>query len=185
MNQSRAIGPTFCDRDHDEATATLLDLAAIRSTVSITMTGSQSPVVQRLVGLLKQEPTDFEITILYSDLPKRKPASIEDVDLEQSILLAEGHLGLDARAFPFLVREIRKDYEQCKQGKETNHHELMVDITACLLLVNPDHATGWADRRRSLLRLSSDNKSSKDGPFCCWRREHSYLNLLMTQHSKA
>jgi hypothetical protein len=150
------------------------------------MTERQSPVVQRLVGLLKQEPTDFEITILYSDLPQRKPASIEDVDLEQSILLAEGHLGLDARAFPFLVREIRNDYKQCKQGKETNH-ELMMDSTACLLLVNPDHATGWADRRRSLLRLSNSdtNNSSNDGPICWWRREHSYLNLLMTQHSKA
>jgi hypothetical protein len=163
----------------------MMDLAA-RSTLSINMTESQSPVVQRLVGLLKQEPTDFEITILYSDLPKRKPASIEDVDLEQSILLAEGHLGLDARAFPFLVREIRKDYKQCKQGNETSHdHVNMVDITACLLLVNPDHATGWADRRRSLLRLSRDPNSSKDGPICWWRREHSYLNLLMTQHSKA
>lgn len=165
-----------------------MDLAAKSTVLPITMmTEFQSPVVQRLVGLLKQEPTDFEITILYSDLPKRKPASIEDVDLEQSILLAEGHLGLDARAFPFLVREIRKDYKQYKQkGKETNH-ERMVDITACLLLVNPDHSTGWADRRRSLLRLSSssDKHSSKDGPIFWWRQEHSYLNLLMSQHSKA
>jgi hypothetical protein len=163
------------------------------TTVSIsTMTESaQSPVVQRLVDLLKQEPTDFEITILCLPEELAKQPKSDLPNLEHVILLAEGHLGLDATAFPFLVREIRNDYKQYKkQGTKTNP-ELMVDITACLLLVNPDHATGWADRRRSLLRLSSNsatNNSSKDdgGRSCCWwRREHSYLNLLMTQHSKA
>jgi hypothetical protein len=92
-------------------------------------------------------------------------------------------------------------------------------VTACLLVVNPDHATAWADRRRALWFLvpthcrhgnpntdptlpppssslaasascasrSSSNSSTPttENDKEWWQKEYAFINLLMTQHSKA
>ena len=148
-------------------------------------TMSSSLVVDRMLLLLQEKPSDLEITVLQSG--DKKVACFGDVDVNQAIVLADGHLGLDARAFPWIVREIRRIYhilkKMMKKGQEMPPYSMM-QVTSCLLLVNPDHSTGWADRRLSLLKEteSCDLSAQK---ILLWQDEISFLNLLMTQHSKA
>jgi hypothetical protein len=161
---------------------------------------SQSPVIQRLTSFLKEEPADFEIAILSSNVSSEEEGANENNNsitgraalLEVSIVQHERHLGLDARALPWMTREIKQEYKALRKmfktsGKASETKEqsssrqmmMMIDATACLLLVNPDHATAWADRRRSLLHLETFLNSF------CWKKELAFVNLLMTQHSKA
>ena len=83
------------------------------------------------------------------------------------------------------------------------------NATTCLLLVCPDHASAWSDRKRILLN-NNDTDVAGDGDHddalsCCgtynnvnananntcaadnrkWQKELEFLNLLFTQHSKA
>ena len=156
---------------------------------------STSVVVEKLSGFLQQGPTDFEITILPTATTnvESKMLSIDD-----SIVLVDGkHLGLDARSLPWITREIRRDYKRIKQQQlqhplctTTNNPELLLQVTSCLLLVNPDHATAWADRRRCTLTLTQNEKEDTQnvtdkGDHTYWHQELKFLNLLMTQHSKA
>ena len=133
-----------------------------------------SKVVRLFSGLLAQKPTQYEITILpdhesYDGTPL----------LETSLVLVEGrYLGLDARSLPYITKEIRQDYNLQKQRFGCTN--ALLSSLSCLLLVNPDHATAWADRRRSLLQ--SFHISNDHG---IWNDELQYINLLMTQHSKA
>jgi hypothetical protein len=132
-----------------------------------------SPVVERLSGFLDQQPTDFEITILSgSDETKRQ------LSVDESIVLHGQHLGLEARSLPWLTQAIRQDYKRLRNSKESG---ILLTITSCLLLVNPDHATAWADRRRCLLKQQQEQSNNGGG----WKNELKYLNLLLTQHSKA
>jgi hypothetical protein len=158
---------------------------------------SQSPVIQRLTNLLKEEPTHFEITILSSSVSSEEEGANEKNSAGRAALLIvsivqhERHLGLDARALPWMTREIKQEYKALRKrftsgskASETKEQSssrqmMMLDATACLLLVNPDHATAWADRRRSLLHLETSLNSF------CWTKELAFVNLLMTQHSKA
>lgn len=141
------------------------------------MTSIQSQVVNKLCSLLEQRPTTFEITILSApvegDSEGSKAAKKNILSLDESLIIVEGaHLGLDARSLPWMTQEIRQEYKRLrKEGTEN-----LLAVTSCLLLVNPDHSTAWADRRRSL--LPRDNIET-------WQQELEYLNLLMTQHSKA
>ena len=133
-----------------------------------------SKVLLLLSGLLAQKPAQFEITILPDcEFSEGLPS------LESSLVLVEGtYLGLDARSLPRITKEIRHDYNLRKQRFGCTA-ELLTTLS-CLLLVNPDHATAWADRRRSLLQclhISNDHG--------IWDDELQYINLLMTQHSKA
>ncbi len=66
------------------------------------------------------------------------------------------------------------------------------DATTCLVLLCPDHATAWSDRKRILLHRQRQSKSSQSsqrrggGPIIeLWQEEIQFLNLLFTQHSKA
>ena len=133
-----------------------------------------SKVVRLLSGLLAQKPTHYEITILPDHESYDGPPS-----LETSLVLVEGrYLGLDARSLPYITKEIRQDYNLQKQRFGCTN--ALLSSLSCLLLVNPDHATAWADRRRSLLQ--SFHISNDHG---IWNDELQYINLLMTQHSKA
>lgn len=157
------------------------------------------PVIERLSGFLNQGPTTFEITILPIQSTEDERLSVDD-----SIVLVEGqHLGMDARSLPWITREIRQCYKlqkrqlrqqqqdstttikKKKKNEDIASFRNLLTVTSCLLLVNPDHATAWADRRRSLLHFGGDDDNYDDKYDDCWRRELTFLNLLMTQHSKA
>lgn len=148
-----------------------------------------SPVVNRLYELVQQGPTDFEITILPSATNVESEGDNDNDDqqvllsLDQSLVLVEGkYLGMDGRSLPWITRAIRKDYKNIKKAilsmNENENKNLLLQqlyqVTLCLMLVNPDHSTAWADRRRCLLGLSLD-----------WALELEFVTLLMTQHSKA
>jgi hypothetical protein len=139
---------------------------------------SLDPVVTKLSGYLQEGPIHFEITILPNNINNED----KQLTLEESIVLIDGqHLGLDARSLPWMTRDIRQAYWQCRRAQENSSSrdgDLLLTVTSCLLLVNPDHATAWADRRRCLLLFGNDGKHS-------WPSELAFLNLLMTQHSKA
>ena len=65
----------------------------------------------------------------------------------------------------------------------------------CLLLLCPDHATGWADRRHLLLRTSAFERKQEEadgastgagaGQQEVWFQEIQFLDFMFTQHSKA
>jgi hypothetical protein len=144
------------------------------------MERESSKVVLHFCGLLAQKPTQFEITIL----PTSSDRSESDgaLSLEESLVLVEGtYLGLDAKSLPYITKEIRQDYKQRKERSHVSGHtDGLLSTLSCLLLVNPDHATAWADRRRCLLKSSRISQDHK-----LWNEELHYINLLMTQHSKA
>jgi len=76
--------------------------------------------------------------------------------------------------------------------------ERLWQVTKCLLLLCPDHATAWSDRKRIIFRMQGrknkgsmatenvekSNVSDMD-ELDLWQREIQFLNLLFTQHSKA
>jgi hypothetical protein len=148
----------------------------------------KSPVVERLVSLLEQGPIDLEIAILPTIDAPEKLTSLDGLDVNNMLVLAEGHLGIDARGFPLFIRDIRRAYKEFEKKKATTtgmdedvttvRTQEQLQLTACLLLFNPDHSTAWADRRRGLLEISVDDSSA-------WNRETQFLDLLMTQHTKA
>lgn len=125
-----------------------------------------------------------------------------------------GHLGLEAQHLPQIARILRKTYRQVKKKYQTasdpsqTETEALFHVTSCLLLIQPDHATAWADRRRCLLFLQNcetdmaksfgssfagDNMNEdahhededEDVSLALWFRELDYLDILFTQHSKA
>ncbi|OEU14258.1 hypothetical protein FRACYDRAFT_240792 [Fragilariopsis cylindrus CCMP1102] len=86
--------------------------------------------------------------------------------------------------------------------EETVTNVLLFNITSCLLLIQPDHSTVWSDRRRCLLsqiqrimettQLQNNNSEQEEEEkkeneilLLMWYNELDYLDLLMTQHSKA
>ena len=188
-------------------------------------------IIELFHQFLAQSPSDFSITILPST--GEEAATTSDTyqipshpPLEYSIVLVDGHLGLDARALPWITCELRRafknlqknrHYDKCRMdidhGEGYNHDTTsagaataaskMIETTACLLLVNPDHATVWADRRRALLCTldismreqrttgsqdrftSSDERKTNHTPMKVWKDEIQYLDLMFTQHSKA
>jgi hypothetical protein len=152
-----------------------------------------SAVVEKLSSLLAQGPTHFEITILSGVNSCTDESDPRDLSLDESLLLVDGrYLGLDARSLPAMTREIRQQYKRLKRSlssscsggdKDTASGTLdFLNTLSCLLLVNPDHATAWADRRRYLLQIS---EISVEDPNSIWTKELDFVNLLMTQHSKA
>mmetsp|Transcript_11302 Transcript_11302/g.26874 ORF Transcript_11302/g.26874 Transcript_11302/m.26874 type:complete len:704 (+) Transcript_11302:1-2112(+) len=162
---------------------------------------------------LVQSPSDFSITILPSTVPVEnattKSSETEPLlSLDYSIVFVDGHLGLDARSLPWITRELRKAYKKLRQDKHVHQYSRDLDdddndetksvgaaaaaskiikTTECLLLVNPDHSTVWADRRRALLRTldNSCTQKSNDRQWGVWKNEIQFLDLLFSQHSKA
>jgi protein prenyltransferase alpha subunit repeat containing protein 1 len=156
---------------------------------------SLSPVVQKLHKYVQQGPTEFEITILPNVSTNK--LETDELSLDESLVLMEGQfLGREARSLPWMTHTIRKDYKALKKtlmattaatsddqsstNNSTNNapvhalHSQILMATDALMLVNPDHSTAWGDRRRALIATSGD-----------WTREMQFLNLMMTQHSKA
>uniref|UniRef100_A0A7S3V647 Uncharacterized protein n=1 Tax=Chaetoceros debilis TaxID=122233 RepID=A0A7S3V647_9STRA len=148
-----------------------------------------------LTGLLQQSPGAKELEITYLPLP-------DDIYESVSFLKDGIHLGIHAPHVPQLAREFRKSYyglrkklmmhANSKSGDEKSFGLLMGSIS-CLLLLCPDHASAWSDRKRLLLhrldelKASScvrDTNNSADYS-TIWEGEMSYLDLLFTQHSKA
>lgn len=126
---------------------------------------SLCPAVQRFTGLLEEKPTDFDIAIL---------SDKESETLEDAFVLLDGALGVNALDLPLLARDVREDYWACRNCD----HDALWKVTKCLLLLCPDHATAWADRRRYLLRM---NKRQQEA----LHKELAFSNLLMTKHTKA
>ncbi len=158
-----------------------------------------------LTDLLRSDPPpkELEITIL--------PLNSED---DPTCFMKEGvHLGIHAPKVGKIAKEFRSEYYSCRRKKpqdgygadsgavvSTNVNALampkteaeeatLMDCTSCLLLLCPDHATAWSDRRRLLLqkfRLIPENQpDTLLSRFQFWKFEIGYLNMLYTQHSKA
>jgi hypothetical protein len=166
-------------------------------------------VVNRIFVFLDQNPSDFAITILSGGNDDKGIAENLSVSsLLESVVLVDGkHLGLDARKLPWVTRLLRQAYKAQKsrilqhQLKKTNSEEEwrvnwknLYTTTSCLLLVNPDHSTVWADRRRSVLGMMMLPSTYDVNPLCenstqqiikIWSSELDFLDLLVTQHSKA
>mmetsp|Transcript_13392 Transcript_13392/g.20102 ORF Transcript_13392/g.20102 Transcript_13392/m.20102 type:complete len:462 (+) Transcript_13392:54-1439(+) len=150
---------------------------------------ADSVYILELADLLKSEPLpkELEVTILPFD---------EEDDAETSSFMKEGvHLGIHAPNVPKLVREFRQVYYSSRNaafesidGENQNVVDKLMDCISCLLLLCPDHATAWADRRRVLLkRESCRTKQGDEFParVLFWKAELGYMNMLFTQHSKA
>ena len=128
-------------------------------------------------------------------------------DIPEDICNSPSHLGLEARNLPKIARVLRRAYRQAKKKNQTAssplsgaEREELFHITSCLLLIQPDHATAWADRRRYLLSLQNheiqtlafgfqrdndEEENEKDALCFLWSQELDYLDVLVTQHSKA
>ena len=156
--------------------------------------GSPVHVVDTLTQLLRQDPVEFDIAILRS------------TEEGEPFILRDGHLGMHAGDLAWLARDFRRAYrstrpeflkqlradaeaDSCssniKQEYEAAHDdslrlagERLLQITSCLLLVCPDNATAWADRKRAFLVQTTINN-------VLWEKELQFLNLLMTKHTKA
>ena len=131
--------------------------------------------MDQLTRLLREEPrpSEYDIAILRSTKEGDPFVKIEH------------HLGLHAGDLPWLARDFRQAYREIRPIKGDSEHVLKV--TSCLLLVCPDHATAWADRKRALLSISSSS-NRKEQEHCyiqIWKQELEFLNLLMTKHTKA
>ena len=123
---------------------------------------SSCPAVQRFTQLLQDKPNEFDIAILSDQ------ASDEDYP-DTAIVYQNGCLAVNALDLPRLASDVRRDYWQSR-GEHNNPES----STKCLLLLCPDHATAWADRRRHMLRTQGNLP-----------HELYFLNLLMTKHTKA
>jgi hypothetical protein len=157
-----------------------------------------------LTDLLRHDPApkELEITILpfpldYNDNEDNDTGTATN----QSSFMKEGiHLGIHAPHVPKLAREFRKEYYTCRstraiiktetdteRGLDPDPKQLM-DCISCLLLLCPDHATAWADRRRLLISQENqilESSTLQSRLFTFWEAEIGYLNMLYTQHSKA
>eukprot|EP00797_Seminavis_robusta_P005670 Sro1378_g267590.4 (307) ;mRNA; f:1690-2611 len=119
--------------------------------------------LDQLWELLCLNPKEFDIAIL------RSP----DDNTKNPFVLQEGHLGLHAGDLPWLARDFRTAYRTAR----LQDCDSVLKVTSCLLLVCPDHATAWADRKRALLSVQCHED--------LWTRELDFVNLLMTRHTKA
>lgn len=125
------------------------------------------PAVVRFLELLQEKPTEFDIAIL-SDKASE--------NLQDAFVLQDGALGVNALDLPYLARDFRQDYWKCRKS-DGSEDLLLWNVTKCLLLLCPDHATAWADRRRYLLLLNNCRETLEE--------ELTFVNLLMTKHTKA
>eukprot|EP00534_Pseudo-nitzschia_fraudulenta_P001440 CAMPEP_0201127132 /NCGR_PEP_ID=MMETSP0850-20130426/28909_1 /ASSEMBLY_ACC=CAM_ASM_000622 /TAXON_ID=183588 /ORGANISM="Pseudo-nitzschia fraudulenta, Strain WWA7" /LENGTH=523 /DNA_ID=CAMNT_0047395859 /DNA_START=103 /DNA_END=1671 /DNA_ORIENTATION=- len=190
------------------------------SDFAITILPSPSPDV---VGKESEEERDKLSSVICVSPACESLSTKQRVLLETSVVLMHdfeggtgcGHLGLEARNLPMIARVLRKAYRRARQLAQnvaptsisSAEKEALFRVTSCLLLLQPDHATAWADRRRWLSRqhdnIQSLNSSAFDFPngdedgdehdekfveqasTSSWFQELDYLDILVTQHSKA
>ncbi len=156
-----------------------------------------SPLTQLITLLINEEPnpTQLEITILpdriYKDNDHDDNNDKNDHDDSDYYFLKDGiHLGIHAPNLPTLARIFRKEYYSLRKSllpfilrKDRGNDEIIQKLweaTSGLLLLCPDHATAWSDRKRILLFFNGKNDNDS-----LWKQEIEYLNLLCSQHSKA
>lgn len=166
----------------------------------------QPESTKALLQLLKQDPipTKLEITALPIDetIQVEGEQVSSETNLTNNFLKADIHLGINATKLPRLARDFRKDYAslrsifvQSQQHMPTGGtqdlfslNQRLIDSTTCLLMLCPDHATAWSDRKRGLLLSKSwsdiDDDLIKDSQ-SVWNKEISFLDMLFSQHSKA
>ena len=146
---------------------------------------SESQHILTLTELLHEEPAPKELEITILPFP--------DDDTAKSSFMKDGiHLGIHAPNVPEIARDFRKYYYNSRHIVISDGHychadrQMFMDCISCLLLLCPDHATAWADRRRLSLARKSSNSNSHTR--CCisfWEVEMLFLDMLFTQHSKA
>ena len=148
----------------------MLTMATTESNNDDACSFTPCPAVRRFIELLEESPTEFDIAIL-----SEKPND----NLQDAFVLQDAtFLGVNALDLPCLACNIRRDYWKCRNSSTASGD--LESVTKCLLLLCPDHATAWADRRRYLLRLMNDEERQE--ALC---DELVFVNLLMTRHTKA
>jgi hypothetical protein len=153
-----------------------------------------SPLTQ-LINLLTNDqpnPIQLEITILPDRTYKDNNHDDNNDDDSDYYFLKDGiHLGIHAPNLPTLARIFRKDYYSLRKSllpfilrndHENDEIQRLWEATSGLLLLCPDHATAWSDRKRMLIFFT---KRKDMGNHSLWKEEIEYLNLLFSQHSKA
>jgi hypothetical protein len=188
------------------------------------MNTQQPNAIKTLINLLNQEPPsqNLEITILPLD-DYETTTCTSTAFLKDGIHFGihAPHIPRLAREFRAEYHALRRNMknmsfewrrrhrcspimddttENDSTRKETsNVLEKETDIRfresiTCLLLLCPDHATGWADRRHVLLRSAFERKQEEaDGASTgagagqqeVWFQEIQFLDFMFTQHSKA
>jgi len=164
------------------------------------------PSVVALSKLLDENPVEFDIAILRdcnnNDTSDDNNKEDEEEGQKDPFILQEGHLGLHAGDLAWLARDFRRTYRAYRPAfmefieSEPNNSittsnqkvwqgnellpERILQATSCLLLVCPDNATAWADRKRALLCLQLTHSTRQ-----LWTKELWFVNLVMTKHSKA
>lgn len=152
-----------------------------------------SPLTQLITLLTNEEPnpTQLEITILPDRIYNDKDDKNDDDDSDYYFLKDGIHLGIHAPNLPTLARIFREEYYSLRKSllpfisrKDHENDEIpkLWEATSGLLLLCPDHATAWSDRKRMLLFFIGKNDNDNDS---LWKQEIEYLNLLFSQHSKA
>lgn len=138
----------------------------------------------------QERPTKLEITILHLNVDDDN----DTFDCEKSFVKVGPHLGINANDLPYLASEFRMDYRHIrKYMKSIRHsgeltkacHNRVLITTSCLLLVCPDNATAWADRKRAILHFISEELRGSQKKIDILKSELDLLNLLFSQHSKA
>lgn len=137
-------------------------------------------IANDLFSLLNTEP-----------IPKQLELTILPLQDDKTSFLKEDiYLGIHFPCIPQLSRDFRSLYKRLKNDKvdmeQTHFRNQMMKVLTCLLLVCPDHATAWSDRRRVILRtLIQVNHTDDEEKIKILEEEMDYLDLLFTHHSKA
>lgn len=160
------------------------------------MPSTGSNALETLSDLLSQDPVpkELEITIL--------PFDDDNDTADASSFMKEGiHLGIHAPHVGKLAKEFREIYYDCRtrfissddgdtQISPCSYQKHFMESVSCLLLLCPDHATAFADRRR-LLMLHQQQIVHTDTDIApaesyirFWESEIGFMNMLFTQHSK-
>ena len=103
--------------------------------------------IERFSKLLEAASlVEFDIAILRGPDEQGDPFVVE-----------QGVLGLHAGDLAWLARDCRTVYRKVRKDITTTAgKQELLRVSSCLLLVCPDHATAWADRKRALLSLAKD-----------------------------
>ena len=147
---------------------------------------TQSESISILIHLIQSQPRATELNITILPISESSNDNQQPSYPHRSYMKEGPHLGIHATDLPFLAKDFRTEYFSLRalqsQSKSKSQSKLqtinldqrIMDASTCLLLVCPDHATAWADRRRILLKQEDD-----------FGDEILFLDFLFTQHSKA
>mmetsp|Transcript_4109 Transcript_4109/g.11309 ORF Transcript_4109/g.11309 Transcript_4109/m.11309 type:complete len:465 (-) Transcript_4109:64-1458(-) len=162
-----------------------------------------------LLGLLRDHPVpeDIEIAVLRVEDDESDESNLSSADKYPRNAFAKqgAHLGLNAFDLPKLARDFRDDYRSIRSDFRRAHRQhtgndpdddkeqalssQIIDATTCLLVLCPDHATAWSDRKRALSLMERQCKcgrsEDRSSGALCFVSELNFLDILFSQHSKA